>query len=102
MAPVHLPHRLPLLKTAKVGMLRTANCIGTCWLASTSIFANWILPLYSSASSSMEGATILQGPHHSAQKSTTIGTADFSSCSLKLESVRTRILSLATVESPFD
>ncbi len=35
------------------------------------------LPSYSAASSSSTGAIILQGPHHSAQKSTTTGVVDF-------------------------
>src|SRR5918992_5593743 len=53
-----------------LGMLRTLKRIAVRWLASTSIFATLALPAYSPASWSRIGATIWQGPHHDAQKST--------------------------------
>src|SRR6185503_4496130 len=50
------------------------------------------LPSYSLASSSRIGAIILQGPHHSAQKSTRTGVVDFKTSSSKLAAVRVTIL----------
>src|SRR3954467_9594018 len=49
------------------------------------------LPSYSPASSSSTGAIILQGPHHSAQKSTTTGVDDFKTSSEKFPSVNVTI-----------
>ena len=54
--------------------------------------ADRTLPEYSSASSSRTGAIILQGPHHSAQKSTSTGVVDFRTCWAKLSLVRMMIL----------
>src|SRR5689334_19691980 len=51
-----------------------------------------ILPLYSSANSSRIGAIILQGPHHSAQKSTRIGTGDCRTSFAKFSCVRVTTL----------
>src|SRR5262245_32868389 len=48
-------------------------------------------PSYSSASSSRTGAIILQGPHHSAQKSTRIGVDDSSTSFEKLSCVKLTI-----------
>src|SRR5438034_1044618 len=48
-------------------------------------------PSNSSASSSSTGAIILHGPHHSAQKSTSTGAADWRTCSAKFSCVRFRI-----------
>src|SRR5687767_7712376 len=50
-------------------------------------FAILTFPLYSVASSSRTGAIILQGPHHSAQKSTSTGSAELSTASLKFDSL---------------
>src|SRR6185436_2769313 len=46
---------------------------------------------YSVASSSSTGAIILQGPHHSAQKSTTTGVAEFRTSWEKFPSVNVTI-----------
>src|ERR1700704_1979551 len=45
-------------------------------LSSTLSLATESLPLFSFAMSSSTGAIILQGPHHSAQKSMTTGTSE--------------------------
>src|SRR5688572_29727009 len=49
-------------------------------------------PSYSLASSSRIGATILQGPHHSAQKSTRTGVVDLRTSASKFAVVRVRIV----------
>ena len=53
-------------------------------LLSTSHFTTRALPEYSFDISSIMGATILQGPHHSAQKSTTTGLSELMTNSSKL------------------
>src|SRR5690242_16517945 len=58
-----------------VGMPRTPYFIGVCGFSSMLIFATVTLPFMSAAISSRKGAIILQGPHHSAQKSTRTGFA---------------------------
>ena len=55
-------------------------------LESTSNFPTFNLSEYSSLIFSTEGAIILQGPHHSAQKSTNTGKSDFTTSSSKFES----------------
>src|SRR2546426_9215530 len=52
-------------------------------------------PSYSLASSSRIGAIILQGPHHSAQKSTSTGVGEFSTSCSKLASVNMTIFRAA-------
>ena len=55
-------------------MPRTPYCAGRLGFSSTFTLATMSLPSYSVASSSSAGPIILQGPHHSAQKSTSTGT----------------------------
>src|SRR5215471_523430 len=55
------------------------------------------LPAYSVASASTVGPSRLQGPHHSAQKSTSTGAPDFSTLSSKFVSVNVCTFSLAIV-----
>src|SRR5262245_41522019 len=55
------------------------------------IFAIFSLPSYSFANSSRIGAIILQGPHHSAQKSTSTGTAECVTSAPKFPSVNMTI-----------
>src|SRR5215510_13584699 len=62
------------------------------WCSSILTLPTFTLPSYSLASSSRMGAIILQGPHHSAQKSTNTGVADFKTSSAKLASVRVTML----------
>lgn len=68
----------PFLMNKIVGMLRTAYCTAIALFESTSHLPIVTLPSYSPASSSMIGATIRQGPHHSAQKSITSGLPESS------------------------
>ena len=56
-------------------------------LLAVSTFATTSLPAYSVAISSTIGIIILQGPHHSAQKSTKTGSSDCNTTSSKLESL---------------
>src|SRR6185312_16378124 len=68
-----------------VGMLRTLKRMAVLGLASTSSFVTLSLPLYSAASWSRMGATMRQGPHQVAQKSTTASPSCFSiSCAKSL------------------
>src|SRR5665213_3963494 len=57
-------------------------------LSSMLSFASRMLPDFSSAISSRIGATSLQGPHHSAQKSTSTGVSEFMISSSKELSVK--------------
>src|SRR6266852_9461493 len=63
------------------------------WFSSTLTFATFTEPAFSRAISSSNGAIILQGPHHSAQKSTITGLSSCVSSRSKLDSS-----SLITVE----
>jgi hypothetical protein len=54
-------------------------------------------PAYSLASASTVGPSRLHGPHHSAQKSTMTGGADFSTLSSKFPSVKVCTFSAAIV-----
>src|ERR1700752_1799586 len=63
------------------------------WLSSTFTFATLTEPAFSCAISSSSGAIILQGPHHSAQKSTITGLSWCVTSRSKLDSS-----SLITVE----
>ena len=58
-------------------MLRTPNSIATSSFSSTSHLPTTILPSKSSANSEIIGATMRQGPHHGAQRSTTKGKEPF-------------------------
>src|SRR5271166_3047839 len=79
----------------RLGMPRTPYLAGVCGLSSTLIFTNLTLPSYSLASSSIEGAMALQGPHHGAQKSIRTGLSDLRTSLSKFESVTWRTLSFA-------
>src|SRR6188768_1097451 len=79
-----------------VGMLRMPNLGGVCGFDSMSIFAMRSLSLYSVAISSRMGAIILQGPHHSAQKSRRTGLSDFRTSWLNVASVVCTISGLLT------
>jgi len=72
-------------------MLRMPYRVLISLLSSTSSLPMLTLPAYNSANSSTTGAIILQGPHHSAQKSTIKGSAAFSHSS-KFESVSTNAI----------
>jgi hypothetical protein len=62
--------------------------LATRWFSSIFTFPKATLPAYSPASCSIMGETILHGPHHGAQKSTSM-SGYFETTSLKFESVRT-------------
>src|SRR3982751_3816294 len=68
-------------------MLRMPYFGGVCGFDSMSILATRSLSLYSVAISSRIGAIILQGPHHSAQKSRRTGLSDLSTSWLNVASV---------------
>src|SRR5450830_2019002 len=70
------------------------NLAGMLWLESTSSLAICSLPSYSLAISSRIGAIALQGPHHSAQKSTRTGLSDFNTSASKEASEICLIFSL--------
>src|SRR2546423_14132363 len=56
------------------------------WFSSTLTFATFTEPAFSRAISSSNGAIILQGPHHSAQKSTITGLSSCFNSRSKLDS----------------
>ena len=64
----------PFLNRNNAGIPRTPNLLGDTGFSSTFTLAIVISPSYSDANSSSAGAICLQGPHHSAQKSTTTGS----------------------------
>src|SRR5262245_38019263 len=76
-APTFCASTVPFLKRMRVGIPRMPNLGGVCGFSSMFSFATLILSLYSVAISSRIGAIILQGPHHSAQKSRRTGLSDF-------------------------
>ena len=80
------------LKNSTVGILRIPYSAATSPFSSTSHLPISALPSYSPASSSMIGPTILQGPHHGAQKSITTGLPS-ARISLKLLSVISNAIS---------
>src|SRR5215467_147753 len=55
----------------------TPYLVAVAGFSSTLSFTIFTLPFMAPAISSSAGAIIRQGPHHSAQKSTTTGSADF-------------------------
>src|ERR1044071_4163792 len=65
--------------------------MATCPLSSTFSLPILALPSYSDATASMVGVICRQGPHHSAQKSTSTGTADCSTSWSKPPSVKVSV-----------
>src|SRR6266404_3405634 len=59
-------------------------------------------PSYSLASSSIIGASILQGPHHSAQKSTSTGADELRTSAPKLASFKFTIFGAAINRFPMN
>src|SRR5262249_60318732 len=78
MAPTFVEATLPSLNTIKVGMPRTPYRPGVIGFSSILSFATVTRPPISLAISSSAGPICLQGPHHSAQKSTRTGVLAFS------------------------
>src|ERR1700719_1085514 len=81
-------------------MPRMLNLGGVAGLSSIFSLAIRILSLYWSAISSRIGAIILQGPHHSAQKSSNTGISDFRTSLSNVASLVWTILGLLTAELP--
>src|SRR6185436_10618387 len=77
-APTRSATFLPSLKIIIVGIAWIAYFCVTAGFWSTSSLAILTLPFSSVATASSAGAMALHGPHHSAKKSTTTGSADFS------------------------
>src|ERR1700678_1337653 len=77
-------------------MPRILNFGGVAGLSSMFSLAIRILSLYWSAISSRIGAIILQGPHHSAQKSSNTGLSAFRTSSANLASEVCTMCSLVT------
>src|SRR6056297_2651668 len=86
-APVLFDTTCPSLKMKSDGMPRTPMDAAVLGLLSTSTLATLIASPYSVASSSKAGPICLQGPHHSAQKSTTTGTLEFFTSASNVSSV---------------
>src|SRR5688572_22700260 len=80
-------------------MLMMLNACESRGFASTSTLTTSTLPSYFAASFSISGATILQGPHHTAQKSTTVGRSDLRTSSSNVSSV-TCLISAIDVPPP--
>ncbi len=74
----------PPLKMASVGIERTPNLAARSGFSSMFSLAILTLPASSAEISSRLGAIILHGPHHSAQKSTTTGSAESRTSDWKL------------------
>src|SRR5512132_606 len=73
--------------------------MATSGFSSTLSLAMVSLPLCSSAISSSSGLIILQGPHHSAQKSTSTGVLDLSTSLSNVASVTAAALLISSVRS---
>ena len=86
-APTFWAASLPSLNSISVGIDRMPSLPATPGFSSTLTLAILTLPCISVAISSSEGPIILQGPHHSAQKSTTTGSEDLRTSASKLASV---------------
>src|ERR1700758_5150109 len=91
-APSFWAAGLPSLNTISIGIDITRNCEAIWGFSSTLSLAILTLPAISVAISSSAGAIMRQGPHHSAQKSTTTGSEDFSTSSAKDTSVTLIVL----------
>src|SRR3954453_13805219 len=86
-APIFVAATWPPLNSIIVGMPRTPYLRGVCGFSSILTFATVTRPSISAANSSRNGATILHGPHHSAQKSTSTGSLARSTTVSKLLSL---------------
>src|SRR3954471_13852189 len=82
-APTWREASSPFLKSISVGIDMIPYFAAVAGFSSTLSFTIFTLPFIVPASSSSAGAIILHGPHHSAQKSTTTGSAHLSTCASK-------------------
>merc|ERR1711991_161968 len=85
-APTFCETTAPFLNKSNVGIPLTLNLAGVSGLSSIFSLQILIFPSYSLANSSIIGEIDLQGPHHSAQKSTITGTEHFKTSVSKLSS----------------
>src|ERR1019366_480381 len=99
MAPTRCSTTLPPLNNNNVGMPRTLYRMAVAPLESTSSLPTFNFPAYSPATTSMVGPICLQGPHHSAQKSTRTGTSDRSTSGSNPASVKVNVFCPA-ISSP--
>src|SRR5881394_4011573 len=93
-APTTRSSSWPPLKRISVGMPLMPNRCDTDGLSSTFSFTTRALPAYFSATASTVGASMRQGAHHSAQKSTKTGWAALSTSASKLLSLTSVTYSL--------
>src|SRR5947208_5765747 len=93
--PVTWSRSCPFLKKSNAGMARMLYLNERLWFSSTFTFATLIASAFSRAISSSNGAIILQGPHHSAQKSTITGLLLWVTSRSKLDSSRLMVAELS-------
>src|SRR5262249_40165007 len=82
-APTWREASSPFLNSISVGIDMMPYFAAVCGFSSTLSFTILTLPFIVPAISSSAGAIMRQGPHHSAQKSTTTGSALLSTCASK-------------------
>src|SRR6266699_2118118 len=95
--PVIWSRSCPFLKKSNDGMARMLYLNERLWFSSTLTLAILIAPAFSRAISSSSGAIILQGPHHSAQKSTITGLLLWVTSRSKLDSSTLIVVELSMV-----
>jgi len=86
-APTFCAAALPSLNRMSVGIERMPSLLATAGFSSILSLTTLTLPFISEAISSRAGAIMRHGPHHSAQKSTTTGSAELSTSCSKVASV---------------
>jgi hypothetical protein len=86
-APIEVAAGSPFLKSINVGMDITLYLSASVSASSVFTLQNFISAT-SSDISSMIGESILQGPHHDAQKSTSTGLSDFNTSCSKFSCVK--------------
>src|SRR5271169_5392325 len=96
-APILVAATWPFLNSIRVGMPLTPYLVGVAGFSSTLSLAIVTLPFISTEMSSRKGPIILQGPHHSAQKSTRTGPGARRTSDSNEESV-----TLVDMACPFD
>src|SRR5262249_55202596 len=85
-APTWREASWPSLKIIKVGIDITPYLVAVAGVSSTLSLRIFTLPFMAPEISSSAGAIMRQGPHHSAQKSTTTGSLDLSTSASKVAS----------------
>src|SRR6185437_9926795 len=95
-APTFWASHVPFLNRMSVGMPRMPYFGGVCGFSSMLSLAIFTRSWYSLAISSRIGAIILQGPHHSAQKSRSTGFSDLRTSWAKVASLVCTMCGLLT------